>query len=143
MDKGTPLEVWGPMAWNFLHCITFNYPEKVTDKVIKDQTKQFFNSVGYVLPCKTCGDDFRDIISKNKIDSHLGSRDSLSRWFYDIHNMVNKKLGVHNNGTPTYEEVKKRYRDCGKQQRVTFPRRTLLLVFLIILIMIILFITRK
>jgi hypothetical protein len=134
MDKDTPLKVWGPLAWDFLHCITFNYPETVTDSVKKEQTKAFFNSVGHVLPCKSCGDDFIKVISENKIDTHLDSRDSLSRWFWNIHNLVNEKLGVPSCSTPTYEQVKKKYRNCGKSQ-ITPRLNYVLLAILIVLIL--------
>ena len=137
MDQDTPLKVWGPLAWDFLHCITFNYPEKVTDSVKKAQMKAFFNSVGHVLPCKKCGDDFINVISQNKIDTHLGSRDSLSRWLWNIHNLVNEKLGVPSCSTPTYEQVKKKYRNCGNSRNTTKSNYVLLLAILTVLLLII------
>ena len=44
------------------------------------------------IPCKECRTSYRVFIKKLPIDPHLEGKDSLSKWLYDIHNMVNEKL---------------------------------------------------
>ena len=88
---------WGPPGWVFLHTITFNYPWKIDNKnpehrQRKKYTKQLFENQQYTLPCKYCRDSFKRFLRELPIDPHLGSRRSLTRWFYNIHNKVNAKL---------------------------------------------------
>jgi hypothetical protein len=40
---------------------------------------------------------------------HLGSRQELAKWLYDIHNLVNDKLGVPVCERPSFEEIEERY----------------------------------
>ena len=91
--------VWGPPGWVFLHSITMGYPYKINPKNKKDisrkeYTKIFFNSLGHVFPCKYCRESYSKYISQHPIDKHLNTRKKLVKWFYDIHNKVNQKLGV-------------------------------------------------
>ena len=41
--------------------------------------------------------------------NHLGSRKELTKWLYDVHNMVNDKLGVPQCERPSFEEIEERY----------------------------------
>jgi|APSaa5957512535_1039671.scaffolds.fasta_scaffold100626_2 hypothetical protein len=85
-------EIWGPHGWFFLHSITLAYPDYPTneDKMLY---KQFFHTIGNVLPCDTCKVHFAQHSSNYPIDRHLDSKESLSRWLVTIHNMANDSLG--------------------------------------------------
>ena len=85
-------QFWGPGAWDFLHSVTFDYPEKPS-AAEKKHTREFFHSLKYVLPCLWCRKHYKDTIEKTMpIEPHLGSRNALTRWLVDLHNSVNKRL---------------------------------------------------
>ena len=50
-----------------------------------------------------------DFFTETSPMKHLGSRKEFTKWLYDIHNLVNNKLGVPSCETPTFEEVEERY----------------------------------
>jgi hypothetical protein len=88
---------WGPPGWVFLHTITFNYPWKIDPKNAehrerKKYTRQLFENLQYTLPCKYCRASFKQFLKELPIEPHLGSRRSLTRWLYEMHNKVNAKL---------------------------------------------------
>ena len=113
-DNGMMTKVWGPAGWVFLHSCAMGYPIKI-DKKNKDhrkrkrETKKFFESAGYVLPCRYCRESYNNFIKELSIGRHLETRQSLCRWLYRIHNKVNKKLGVPKCEIPTFGNINKQY----------------------------------
>ena len=104
---GMLTSIWGPPMWHALHTISFNYPIKPTndDKITYFN---YFKSLQGVLPCKYCRDNLKDNYKKLKLNkSVFKNRDSLSRFVYDLHEMVNKRLGKKSN--LTYSQVRDRY----------------------------------
>ena len=106
--------VWGPPGWVFLHCITMGYPNKIDPKnkqhlSRKKNTKIFFNSLGHILPCKYCRKSYLEYVHQKPIDKHLNTRKKLAKWFYDIHNKVNQKLGVPKCDIPSFKEFYQKY----------------------------------
>lgn len=102
-------KIWGPPQWEVLHCITFAYPENPTDED-KDNYRTYFNSVGNVLPCSFCAKSYKEFIksgSTELTDDVLKNRKNLTKWLYDLHNVVNKKLGITYN--VTYEMICNKY----------------------------------
>ncbi len=114
IDNGMMTKVWGPPGWLFLHCISFGYPYYINDKN-KDHInkrkdyKNFFNSLGYVLPCKYCRESYIEFIKETPIDKYLNSRKDLTKWLYIIHKKVNDKLGIPECQMPGYNEMTKVY----------------------------------
>jgi hypothetical protein len=82
---------WGPSGWQFLHTLTFIYPEQpsYTDKV---KMQNFMKSVSYILPCKYCRISFTKYSTSLPIIEYLDNREKMIEWLYKIHNKVNKKL---------------------------------------------------
>ena len=111
---------WGPMFWDLCHLVSFTFPDNASEHQ-KEQTARFFESLASVLPCEECKRDFGGMLQRYPVRSYLDSRDSLSRWAYDVHNMVNAKLGKPI--TVSYEQAKKRYVPC--QQETQECRRDL------------------
>lgn len=102
---------WGPDGWLLLHKITFNYPMKPTQK---DKTEHllFFYTLQHILPCKYCRESFKEFMKQSPIDNNLDSRKKLSKWLYNIHNLVNNKLikqGLLDTPNPSYKEIEKKY----------------------------------
>jgi hypothetical protein len=104
---GMVTSVWGPLAWNFLHIISFNYPMHPTAEE-KQHYKAYLLSLGNVLPCSYCRKNFKNNLEKTGFnDGVFDSRESLSKFIYKLHNCVNKMLGK-----PielTYNDVRARY----------------------------------
>ena len=114
VDNGLMTRLWGPSGWLFLHCVSFGYPYKIDPTNPEHIEKQndyyrFFYYLGKVMPCKYCRNSYMDFFTKSSPMSHLGSRKEFTKWLYDIHNMVNDKLGVPKCEIPTFEEVEERY----------------------------------
>ena len=97
--------IWGPSAWRFLHSVAFTYPPQPT-RTDRQRYKQFFESLCYVLPCPTCCFNFQKELTVFDLDSALESRESLSRWVFDLHSSVNERTGKK---IMTYEEVERMY----------------------------------
>ena len=102
-------KIWGPCAWEFLHSVTFGFPIEPSEDQ-KNNYMIFFKTIKDILPCRYCRDSYSDFIVTEPtiLDINvLESRDSLIKWFYEIHERVNIKLGV------TYEttlvDVKTRF----------------------------------
>jgi hypothetical protein len=114
LDNGLMTRLWGPSGWLFLHCVSFGYPFKIDPTNPEHIEKQndyyrFFYYLGKVLPCKYCRNSYMDFFTKLSPMSKLGSRKELTKWLYDIHNMVNDKLGVPECEIPKFEEIEEKY----------------------------------
>lgn len=83
---------WGPTIWKTIHIIAASSPRFPTD-ADRARYKVFFTSIGQVLPCIKCRNNFSAHISKLPIDLYLVDRDTLFKWTVDLHNTVNESLG--------------------------------------------------
>ena len=102
---------WGPSGWQFLHTLTFIYPQNPSfnDKV---KMREFMNSLCFILPCKYCRISFTKYIKSLPIDTYLDSRDKMIEWLYKIHNKINKKLrlqGFCKHSNPELSSILKHY----------------------------------
>lgn len=96
-NNGMITKIWGPPLWKSLHTITFGFPinPSYQDKI---KYKNFFESLGDVLPCKYCRESYKKFIDEPDTQltfDVLNNRYTLSKWLYDIHNKVNNKLGMN------------------------------------------------
>lgn len=119
--NGLMTTIWGPSGWIFCHAITFGYPLNPT-KQQQDFYKQFFTRLGNVLPCCFCRESYNYYISNGDTqfnDDTFKNRENLTKWFYNIHNAVNNKLGIEY--TTSYSDVIEKYENfrakCGKIDR--------------------------
>ena len=106
-NDGMLTTVWGPLMWTYLHTMSFNYPVHPTTEQ-KHQYRDFVLSLRDVLPCGKC----RKNLAKNfRIHplrmKHMASRESFSRYIYDLHEVVNKMLNKKSG--LSYEDVRERY----------------------------------
>ena len=129
-------EVWGPHAWMFLHSITLEYPEKPTIEDKKNMI-DFINSLGKVLPCHKCRNNFKTHLQKYPLDDNaLASRNNLVKWLIDIHNCVN---GVKNCKKLSYEEALEKLLKTYNGERDNLWWLYLLIFIVFILIVLFLF----
>ena len=99
--------VWGPSMWHFLHTMSFNYPVAPTQEQKKDYM-DFILSLRNILPCKYCRMNLTNNLATRPLKMcHMESRDTFSRFIYDLHETVNKLLGK--NSGLTYCDVRERY----------------------------------
>ena len=109
-NNGLIAKIWGPPGWLFLHCITMGYPEHIEQnpknknylehQERKRNTEDFFILIGEVLPCSACRKSYKEFMEEHPIYNHLDTRRDLSKWFYDIHNLVNEKLDISKDNRP-------------------------------------------
>lgn len=95
-DNGFSTFIWGPSLWNFLHIMSFNYPIKPT-KEDKEHYMMFIKSLQYILPCKSCRENFIKNVNFRELKKALKNRELLSKWFNKLHNIINKQLGKKTN----------------------------------------------
>jgi hypothetical protein len=99
--------VWGPAVWHTLHTISFNYPVSPSVEQ-KKQYRNFVLSLQNVLPCGACRKNlktnFKHLPLTMKV---MDSRDTFSRYIYNLHELVNRMLKKKSN--LTYCDVRERY----------------------------------
>lgn len=104
---GMMTAVWGPPMWHMMHTISFNYPIKPTIKE-KKHYFNFYSNLKNILPCRYC----RENLEKNfktlpLTEDVFANRSTLSKYIYDLHELVNKMLGKTSN--LSYEDIRDRY----------------------------------
>ena len=82
---------WGPSAWDYLHTLTFNYPENPSNDH-KKYYYELFNNLKFTLPCKYCRESYNIFFKYININDYLDDRMGITYWLYTIHNIVNLKL---------------------------------------------------
>ena len=97
--------IWGSSMWFSLHTITMNYPN-VPTYVDKQDYKNFFVSLQYVIPCSVCRKNYQRHLKELPIENALESRQKLVYWLIDIHNLVNAEIGKK---IMSYKNVIKKY----------------------------------
>ena len=104
---GMMTKIWGPAMWHYLHTMSFNYPVNPTNDDKKNY-RDFIINLKNVLPCKYCRINLSNNFKKKPIQMcNMKSRDTFSRYIYELHETVNKMLNKKSN--LTYCEVRERY----------------------------------
>ena len=99
--------VWGPSMWHFLHTMSFNYPPHPTTTQ-KHQYRDFVISLQDILPCKHCRMNLTRNFKQMPLKmSNMASRETFSRYIYELHELVNKMLNKKSN--LKYCDVRERY----------------------------------
>ena len=106
-NDGMLTTVWGPGIWHYLHTMSFNYPVNPTLSD-KKHYREFVLNLQYVLPCGKCRKNLvKNFKTLPLTMSIMKSRDTFSKYIYDLHELVNhmldKKSGL------TYDNVRERY----------------------------------
>lgn len=104
---GMMTKIWGPAMWHYLHTMSFNYPVEPT-KEQKIHYRDFVLNLRNVLPCKYCRINLTNNLKKKPLTMcHMKSRETFSRYIYELHETVNRMLNKKSN--LTYCEVRDRY----------------------------------
>jgi len=106
-NDGMLTTVWGPSQWHFLHTMSFNYPVNPSPSE-KQHYRAYIYSLRYVLPCGKCRANLHKNLKKLPLKmKHMNSRDTFSRYVYDLHELINKMLNKKSN--LTFEQVRNTY----------------------------------
>lgn len=124
-NDGMLTTVWGPGMWHYLHTMSFNYPVDPTQNE-KHHYMEFVKSLVYVLPCGKCRSNLRKNFKVLPLTiKDMESRDTFSRYIYQLHEVVNKML-LKKSGL-TFEDVRERYEHfrarCTKSKSVFMHTR--------------------
>ena len=104
---GMMTKIWGPAMWHYLHTMSFNYPVEPT-KEQKIHYRDFVLNLKNVLPCKYCRINLANNFKKKPLQMcHMKSRETFSRYIYELHETVNRMLNKKSN--LTYCDVRDRY----------------------------------
>ena len=104
---GMLTSVWGPPMWHYLHTMSFNYPVHPTAEDKKNY-RDFIVNLQNVLPCKYCRINLANNFKKKPIQMcDMVSRETFSRYVYELHELVNKMLKKKSH--LTYCQVRERY----------------------------------
>jgi hypothetical protein len=131
-NDGMLVTIWGPSAWHLLHTISFNYPVHPTEEE-KKYYMDFVLNFQYVLPCGKCRKNLIKNFKKLPLTmDDMESRNTFSKYVYNLHEAVNKML--HKTSNLTYKQVQERYEHfrarCVKnktKKRVRFSKSVSLL----------------
>jgi len=106
-SDGFLTSVWGPMLWSYLHTMSFNYPVNPTLEN-KKHYKDFIVNLQYVMPCKYCRINLTKNLKQLPLtEKDMESRDTFSRYVYNLHETVNKMLKKKSG--LSYDDVRDRY----------------------------------
>lgn len=109
---------WGPIAWHHLHLLGFAFPAAPT-QTDRDNFARFLDYFARTLPCSECRTNFSAYLNRRfKPDTHLKNCDTISRFLFEAHNHVNRKLGKPVLPSVKYDVVKKYYMSM-RDPRVT------------------------
>jgi len=98
---------WGTAIWHYLHMMSFNYPIKPTPED-KKYYREFIVNLQYVLPCKYCRINLKNNFKEKPIQMcDMASRETFSRYVYELHELINKMLKKTSN--LSYCDVRERY----------------------------------
>jgi len=104
---GMLTSVWGPSMWHYLHIMSFNYPVVPTSEN-KKYYREFVLNLRHVLPCKYCRMNLTTNFKQMPLTmACMKSRETFSKYIYDLHELVNKLLNKKSN--LTYADVRERY----------------------------------
>ena len=120
---GMVTKIWGPVAWTLLHTISFNYPVNPTLEQ-KHQYRDFILSLQNVLPCGTCRKNLVTNFKQLPLTmADMESRDTFSRYIYNLHELVNKML--KKKSELSYCDVRERYEHfrsrCTNEKPKLYP----------------------
>ena len=115
---GMLTSVWGPSLWHYLHTISFNYPVNPT-KEHKKYYKQLVLNMKHTLPCSHCRNNLTKNLRGCPLTARsLKTRDSFSRWMFDLHENKNKNGKTQKKGkglchTNIWKKIEVYYKNCS------------------------------
>nr|QXT57854.1 ERV1/Air family protein [Rhinella marina erythrocytic-like virus] len=103
-------KAFGPSMWFTLHNGAANYPNTPTIEQM-ELMKGFIRGLPLMIPCVMCKIHFQSIVNNTDLDTVVKSKELLFLFFFQAHNIVNKKL---NKPLITLAQAKKMYAFHGE-----------------------------
>ncbi len=83
---------WGPKVWYMLHVFSMNNNMEIK-KNKRHNYYIFYTTLIYILPCYQCSKHYTNIIYDiNKLEEDKIDVKYMTKWVYDVHNIVNGLL---------------------------------------------------
>lgn len=127
-------KIWGPSGWIFLHSIAYGYPNEPSSDE-REAAINFFKSMGYMLPCKTCSELYKkDILVLEKthsLENAVQNKNNLIKWVNAMHNKVNENLNKKEYSDAEYDNY---YKNMYENKTANFNYILLLLIIFILTI---------
>jgi hypothetical protein len=108
---------WGPHAWNFFHHLPWLFPNEVLETKDAVAVLRFCHTLPKLLPCVWCSESAqgyeKDLglftsFTYDINDLKIVTRSNIAKYFFDLHNKVNVKLGYPTLKGTWRESVKSR-----------------------------------
>lgn len=87
-----PTSDWGNPTWTTAHWLAHAFPEAPTPEQ-KTAMVSFCDALAVLLPCGTCGHEFQNMCQNDPPAHHVGSGSEIRKWWVNVHNRVNHRLG--------------------------------------------------
>ena len=102
---------WGPSFWITAHTVASTYPLCPSD-TDKEHYRTFFNSFQHIIPCESCQQHWNEEVlpSCPLTNTSLSSREALSKWVMDAHNIVN--IHIHRKQVNEKERMNEEVPPC-------------------------------
>lgn len=92
MSRNISPKIWGPSGWKFIEAVTKGFDPNVQNP---GDLISFVNSLGGVLPCTSCRNNWPQTLAKYPIEPYIES-DSLPQWFSLVREEVRKHESKYN-----------------------------------------------
>jgi len=115
-SMGMRPSVWGPIFWMTMHITTLGYSDFPND-TDKQGAIAFFESLQHTIPCPICKQHYKECLEKYPVRNAVGSKQTLIRWLFMIHNLVNKEL---NKSQISWEEFIRQMTELSNRSAFSF-----------------------
>jgi hypothetical protein len=89
----TEPKIFGPKLWFLLHNAAAQYPDNPTQGW-KDVTKSMIIGIPLLVLCNKCKSHIMEWMAENSpLDEVVKNNSTLFRYFLDMHNAINTRLG--------------------------------------------------
>lgn len=103
-------KVWGPVGWFLLQSLALAQDDDEPPEQRSHLIHFYTRTLSHVLPCPFCGMHLRGHMAEKKVPlpNSTWTRERLSHWISDLHNVVNREKKEPSPQFP-WEEVVERY----------------------------------
>jgi hypothetical protein len=109
---GSWREILGRRTWFFLHSVAAKYPDHPEEND-KESVRNLVASLGQHYPCKLCRKHLKQQLRELRPVA-VGTRQELTVWFCELHNMVNKDIGKKQFDCNPFKLDMEYLKDCGE-----------------------------
>jgi short-subunit dehydrogenase involved in D-alanine esterification of teichoic acids len=136
-------EKWGKYFWIGLNFIAYAYP-KSPSKEEQENVKNYIISLGKVIPCDKCRNNFIKHLNKLPLDNHaLSSRDNLINWLVAFHNEVNIMLNKRTISTEEYYKIMQKLLEDNNNNLLKNKKLLSLIILALIAIILVIYVKYK